>query len=432
MRKRVLTSLALLLACTAAAIAQTTSGDMTLKVVPERDTGVYKAGEPIRFLITASDGGKPATGQVAYELKSDTAKVLESASARLTEGKAVVTCTLKEPGTVMITVKMGDDKKPPTALAGATVDPFAIKPSLPAPKDFKAFWDAQKESLAKVPMNPRLTPVDEPRKVNYGPEVECFDLQLDCTGGKPVRGYFAKPKGAKPKSLPAVLSLHSAGIKDSSLQAAWNGAKRGNLSVDINAHGLPNGKPAAFYTGLRNGELRGYSTRGMDSPETFYFYGMYMRIVRAIDFLTTQPEWDGKTLIVSGSSQGGGQALVAAGIDSRVTELRATVPAFCDQTGYLDDRKPGWPGRRPKNPKQQRTLQYYDACHFAAQTKAKAKVVVGLIDTTCPPTGILAAYNQLKGEKSITILPLRGHGGSRETNAMAKDPKYTHSHPAVE
>ncbi len=35
-------------------------------------------------------------------------------------------------------------------------------------------------------------------------------------------------------------------------------------------------------------------------------------MIRAIDFLTAQPEWDGRTVIVYGSSQGGFQALAAA------------------------------------------------------------------------------------------------------------------------
>ncbi len=40
---------------------------------------------------------------------------------------------------------------------------------------------------------------------------------------------------------------------------------------------------------------------------------MFLRMERAIDFLASQPEWDGRILIVTGSSQGGGQAIVAAG-----------------------------------------------------------------------------------------------------------------------
>ncbi len=42
---------------------------------------------------------------------------------------------------------------------------------------------------------------------------------------------------------------------------------------------------------------------------------MFLRLQRAIDLLTARAEWDGKVLAVIGHSQGGGQALVAGGLD---------------------------------------------------------------------------------------------------------------------
>lgn len=77
---------------------------------------------------------------------------------------------------------------------------------------------------------------------------------------------------------------------------------------------------------LSRGELKDYRNAGHEDRETCYFKGMFLRLVRAIDFLTSQPEWDGKTLIVYGSSQGGYQAIVAAGLDSRVSYFCAGVP----------------------------------------------------------------------------------------------------------
>jgi len=203
-------------------------------------------------------------------------------------------------------------------------------------------------------------------------------------------------------------------------------AKRNMLALDINAHGLPNGQPAEFYAKLRDGELNGYAHRGLDSPETFYFYGMYIRMVRAIDFLTSQPEWDGKTLIASGGSQGGGQALVASGLDNRVTEVNATVPSFCDLTSFLAKRGSTHGATITTNTTWQKTLQYYDACHFAARSKARVNMEVGLVDQVCTAPGILAAYNQLKGEKKIRIIPFREHGVPRELDLLTRDPEYVH------
>ena len=72
--------------------------------------------------------------------------------------------------------------------------------------------------------------------------VAAFDLQADAVGA-PVSGYCARPEGARPKSLPIILTVHGAGVRSSSLGGTAGWAKRGFLALDINAHGIPNGKP---------------------------------------------------------------------------------------------------------------------------------------------------------------------------------------------
>ena len=111
-----------------------------------------------------------------------------------------------------------------------------------------------------------------------------------------------------------------------------NYAKKGKgaLCFDLNAHGMLNGQPDEYYNNLDAGELKNYYVSGLESREDFYFRGMYLRLIRTIEFLTRQPEWDGKRILVIGESQGGGQALAAAGLDSRVSAVVATVPAMCD------------------------------------------------------------------------------------------------------
>lgn len=402
-----------------------------LEITPNQENGVYQTeskGRTSRTPVIATFtlkavGATPPTGKLDYRFLWNSVKELHKGQVTMKNGTAEVSRELVEPGCLILEVTSGDQK----AEIGVTCDPFAIEPSRPAPKDFDVFWEKEKAALAKVPMNARLVPVAEPRTVNYGPDVECFDLTLDCTGSKPVRGYYARPKKARSRSLPAFLSLHSAGVRDSNLQAAWHRAKLNHIALDINAHGLPNGKPNEFYSSQLAGPLSGYSSRGIESRDTFYFKGMYLRIVRAIDFLTAQPEWNGEVLIAAGSSQGGGQSLVAGGIDPRVTEIRAAVPAFCDFTGGEVGRQPGWPGWIAKTEKARDTVSYYDACHFAAHFKGKADIVVGLVDHTCPPTGILAAFNQLAGEKSIVIQPTRGHGANALSKKRGKDPAFRHS-----
>ena len=140
---------------------------------------------------------------------------------------------------------------------------------------------------------------------------------------------------------------------------------------------------------------------------------MFLRLVRAVDFLTAQPEWDGRTLVVSGSSQGGAQALAAAGLDARVSYFVAGVPAMCDHTGALASRIAGWPKfietKESPPPAVVAAVRYYDGVNFAARTKAPGFFTVGFIDTTCPPTSVYAAFNALQAPKEIFNDITSGH-----------------------
>jgi len=392
-----------------------------LSVSQNHENGVYAMGEKIVFTITGADETQPLNYRI---LLDGTLDPVQSGDIEIKDGSATVNYVPEKAGCITITVPGGQTA--PTL--GAVAAPFDIQPSLPEPEDFDVFWDGEKSELAAVPMNVRLTRVDNAEGMNYGPSVESFDLKADCLGGRPVSGYYVRPAGAKKGSLPALLNLHGAAVRSAGLRAATVGAKGNRLSLDINAHGLENGQPPEFYSALSSGELSGYHVKGLDTdPEHYYFLGMYLRVVRAIDFLTSQPEWDGETLILQGGSQGGGQSLVGAGLDPRVTEVNISVPAFCDLTGSVENRQPGWPiWRRTVTAEQRNTLRYFDACNFSPRIKAKVRMVVGLIDTTCSPIGNLAAYNRLPGEKTVIILPSRGHAGNAASTAREKEACFQH------
>jgi cephalosporin-C deacetylase-like acetyl esterase len=153
---------------------------------------------------------------------------------------------------------------------------------------------------------------------------------------------------------------------------------------------------------------------------------MFLRIVRSIDFLASQPEWDGRTVILTGSSMGGAQALAGAGLDERVTFISVNMPAMSDHTGVLIGRGPVWPrylkaspASKPADEKVQ-ALRYYDTANFAARSRAAAFVNVGFIDTACPPTGVYAAYNSLRGKKTILHSTTLGHVQTPEIRAALR------------
>ena len=379
-----------------------------IQMVTDRPAALYDVGEPVIFQVAL----RPAEGAagprpVHFVLSHDGLDPLATGTLVATGNSLSITGQLAAPGFLRCQVTgTGSDQKVVTALATAGIDPLQIQPSRPVPDDFDNFWSDQKQKLAEVPLAPVVTPVKSPQ-----PDLDCFDVQVRCLGGAPVSGYLARPKGARPKSLPAILSVHGAGVRSANLAAAVKDASYGALGLDINAHGIPNGQPNAFYEELTRGRLANYRHDGRESRDTYYFRGMYLRLVRALEFLKAQPEWDGHTLIVHGASQGGGQSLVAAGLDPQVTAIIAHIPAMCEHTGRIC----GWPKLVPfgtdgkPNPQIAEVARYYDAMNFATRTSAEALVTVGFIDDTSRPTTVYAAYNNLKGPKRILNQPLMTH-----------------------
>jgi len=398
-----------------------------LSVDTDHPNALYKQGETVSFKLALEFAEQPVSDvEIAWTISKDGVPPIISGKAKLVNGKATVSGQLDEPGFLICRATYVTNKTSITALGGAGFDPEKIKPSMPVPDDFDTFWQAKKTELAKIPMDAKLTPVKSTSK-----DVESFDLQLGSIGA-PVSGYFARPIGAKPKSLPVILTVHGAGVRSSSLGGPVGWAKQGLLALDINAHGLPNGNPDKYYSDLANGELKDYRTRGNDSRDTIYFLGMYLRLVRALDFLTAQPEWDGRTVVVYGSSQGGAQAIAAAGLDKRVTFIAAGVPAMCDHTGAVVNRISGWPKIVPTgadgkpDAKALAAARYFDGMNFATRTKAGAIFTVGFIDSTCPPSSVFATYNNYAGKKAIYHDIKAGHTNTPKASAAMRNAVLQH------
>ena len=412
--------LALLVALPAGAESPVVAQAVKLSARAERNDALYHQGEPVTFVIKMERDGKPVSGaEVAWTLVKDGLPLPFSGKAAITDGTAKVTGKLQEPGFIQVRLSYKADAKaaPVVAMAGAGVDPTEIKPSMPVPDDFDAFWAAQKKKLAAIPLNPKLEEVKSPSKT-----LQVFDIKADSVASQ-ISGYFAKPIGAKPKSLPIILTVHGAGVRSSSLGGAAGWAAKDFLAMDMNAHGIANGKPDEFYKDLTDNALKDYRSMGRESRETCYFLGMYLRLIRGIDFLTSQPEWDGKTVVVYGGSQGGAQAFAAAGLDERVSFFCAAVPAMSDHTGMVAGRIAGWPKIVPvvdgkPDAKVMEAARYFDDVNMATRTHAKgAYVTTGFIDTTCPPSTVYAAFNNLKIEKHIWNDIEYGHPYSKEASA---------------
>jgi cephalosporin-C deacetylase-like acetyl esterase len=128
---------------------------------------------------------------------------------------------------------------------------------------------------------------------------------------------------------------------------------------------------------------------------------MYLRDARALDYVASRPDWDGKTIVVTGTSMGGQQSLVAAGLSPKVTAVLVNEPAGADSNGDLHGHKAGYPNWPSDNPKVMETALYFDTVNFASRIKAPVLAALGFIDTLAPPAGIWIAVNQVPGAKEV-------------------------------
>lgn len=391
--------------------AAAVAADPGFVITPGAADAAYVRGATISWKVEARDMGAIPVDKVAYTVKKGSLTVLSQGTLDLSGGPATVTAKLDEPGSAIleVTAKV-PGKKDVQALSGAVVEPRLIKPSAPRPDDFDAFWKAKLDELAAVPANPRLEKMPADR-----PGAEYWQITMDNIRGTHIRGQLARP--AKPGRCPAMLIVQWAGVYPLGKAAVTVPATKGWLVLNLNAHDLPIDQPEAFYKQHADTDLKSYTAIGNDDRETSYFLRMFLSCSRGVDYLAGHPDWDGKTLVVAGGSQGGLQALVAAALNPKVTALTIFIPAGCDHTAMLAGRAPGWPNwlgmTQGKDPAKVRTTAgYYDGVNFASRVTCPVLVGVGLVDATSRPDSVFAAINQLKGPVEVVTSPTHGHQAS--------------------
>lgn len=309
-----------------------------------------------------------------------------------------------KPGWVM--VGLVDAKRRPVVRAGAMVAPDQIGAGCSDPADFDQYWTNQIEKLRAVPMNPVLKEValkDKQSVGAHGGKIKIQSFELDCVGPQKAKGYVGLPVNAKPRSLPMIVLFHGAGYRDATLPVWYS-------------------DHAIFVSGA-NGE-------GSRSDLVF-FHDLVMRDLRILEFAKTLPAWNRCTLIVNGESLGGFQALATAALDKDVSFACSCVPALSDHQAYKKGLINGWPkllNLEMIDAELAKKSEFLDSVNFAKRVGCEISFGTGFIDTTCPPSGVYAAYNAIpKGvRKYMWTNPTAGHeagnahGGKRIDEILAQ------------
>jgi cephalosporin-C deacetylase-like acetyl esterase len=393
-----------------------------------KPSAVYKENEPITIGVKVTGDDAADVGEITYAIRLGGARVVSSGKVELKNNAGEISTSLDHPGTLLVVLTgKAKDGKPLKALAGAAVDPEKIPVAAPAPDDFDAFWTAKLKELAAVPMNAKVEPVALPpatQPSDPGDSILYEKVTLDNIHGTHVFGQLARPK--KPGKYPAMLIVQWAGVYP--LQRDWvtSRAKQGWLAYNVIAHDVPFDLPVEEFQNLAHTTLKGYTAIGDTDRDTSYFLRMLLGDVRAADYLASRDDWDGKVMVVTGTSQGGMQSIATAALDPHITALSVLVPAGCDTLATKADRAFGWPywqshadhdNHGNDAAKIMNTSRYFDPVNFAPRVKVPALVGFGLLDTTAPPSSVLAMANQLGGKKELVILPTSEHQDHLGTQA---------------
>jgi len=276
--------------------------------------------------------------------------------------------------------------EPHVAIVGAAVAPTQIAPSASRPADFDAFWAAKLAELKKVPMRPVLVQL-----TTAVPGINLYMVQLDSLGSH-VHGYLAVP--TRKGTFPAMVVYQWAGVYALSPQTCANRAAEGWLCFNVDSHDMPPDQAA--------GAPKNYYEVGNTSRETSYFLAMYLRDTRALDWVRTLPHWNKKTVVITGTSMGGQQSLVTAGLNpGKISALVVNEPSGGDSNAELHGRKPAYPNWAISDPKVAETARYFDTANFATKINAPTLLAVGFIDTICPPATVLSAFNKIPAPKEL-------------------------------
>ncbi len=366
-----------------------------ITITPDHKTASYNVGETIVFNIHSTITG-PATYEIRY---SEQTKVLEKGKLDVVANQDYqITFVPQEPCFLICKVYVSGNE----GIAGVSVSPFDIMPFEDTPADFDEFWANQKAQLAQIPIDPQLTLFSETGASTT------YKISLASIDNRRVYGYLSVPKVNEP--MAAVLQVPAYGSAPGNAQPVpWIAENLGAIILNISIHNAPPDQQ----------DPNAYQPNDPSIREKNYYRYAFMAAVRAIDYIFTRPDFDGKELAVYGISQGGGLALCTAGLDQRVKLLVDIVPALCRHDGQRYGRPSGHPfyiatsrftvGTPEHEYATTEATKYYDAVNFAKRFTGPSLSMFGYLDQTCPAETGFTANNQLLNSKMIIHQRDKGH-----------------------
>jgi len=274
------------------------------------------------------------------------------------------------------------------------------------PAGLDSWWAARLASAAADARPPSVTPYPAGA---YEP-VEVSDVEFSGAGGDRIRAWYLRP--AADGHPPVVVKFIGYG--------GGRGVPAEHMLLPALGYAVfvmdTRGQGGRWSAGATDPANSTVMTQGIARPEDYYYTRLFTDAVRAVHTAASLGEVT--SVAVSGASQGGGLALAAAALTpGLVTVCHADVPFLCDfQRGMtLTDSYPYHeiPEFLAQNTAVADaaldTLRYVDCALLARRITARCLLSTGLMDQTCPPSTVFAAYNEINADKDIVVHPFGTH-----------------------
>lgn len=301
---------------------------------------------------------------------------------------------------------------------------WAYRSTQTEPGGFADFWKRTLDEARVAATEPKLASVDAGLAT-----LDVTDVTFSGFNGQPVRAWYRRPRGAS-EDLPLVVQYigYGGGRGLPTENLLWASSGFAHLYVDTRGQGSawsmgdtpdPNGSDPSF---------PGFLTRGILSPDTYYYRRVFTDAVRAVEFGRTLPGVDASKTFVTGGSQGGGISIAVSGLVPDLAGVIPHVPFLCDfpRAARIHDSNPYaelvhyLAVHRDHVDAAFETLRYFDGVNLGRHANAPARFEVALMDPTCKPSTVFGAYQAYAGEKQLEIHPFNEHeGGGAVTEAAA-------------
>lgn len=285
----------------------------------------------------------------------------------------------------------------------------------PRPADFDEFWDHSVAEMAALDPEIELKPVNL-----KAAGAECFDLYFTGVGGARIHAKYLRPKNASAAPHPALVMFHGYGANSGGWVDKLAYVAQGYSVAALDVRGQ--GGLSEDSGGTTGRTSSGHFIRGIDDgPEKMLFRSVFLDCAQLARIVMAMPEVDAARVGATGGSQGGALTLVCASLEPRIARAAASFPFLCDYkrvwemdlavAAYAEIRE-YFRSFDPRHLREDETftrLGYVDVQFFAQRIQARTLMLVGLMDTVCPPSTQFAAFNKIMAPKEFLIYPDFGH-----------------------